>query len=195
MQHRFVQRQLQPIKDCVLAFVNEEGPERLRLIAAPPSHVIVTGSRNAPVYLPCQAELGPETSDDIPNSSYGDEYLDGHNEEDEEEEEDDEGYDEDTEEMEDDFLPHTSSLLTSNDLSNDEQHLQDGEVQHQPHQHYPRQYKDYENDDDERRRRRRRYVHSQRRGLSGGGEYYGAPNIFEYVWYRNGLEFLTTAFQ
>uniref|UniRef100_A0A182XWB4 Uncharacterized protein n=1 Tax=Anopheles stephensi TaxID=30069 RepID=A0A182XWB4_ANOST len=190
-----------PNSVSVLAFVNEEGPERLRLIAAPPSHVIVTGSRNAPVYLPCQAELGPETSDDIPNSSYGDEYLDGHNEEDDEEEEDDEGYDEDTDEMEDDFLPHTSSLLTSNDLSNDEQHLQEGAQEEQQHhqQHYPRQYKDYENDDDERRRRRRRrrrrYVHTQRRGLSGGGEYYGSQSMFEYVWYRNGLEFLTTAFQ
>uniref|UniRef100_A0A182RNC5 Uncharacterized protein n=1 Tax=Anopheles funestus TaxID=62324 RepID=A0A182RNC5_ANOFN len=181
----------------VLAFVNEEGPERLRLIAAPPSHVILTGSRNAPVYLPCQAELGPETSDDIPNSSYGDEYLDGHNEEDDEEEEDDEGYDEDMDEMEDDFLPHTSTLLTGNDLSNDQQHLQQGLEQQQQPQHYARQYKDYETEDDDerrRRRRRRRYVHTQRRGLSGG-EYYGSPNMFEYVWYRNGLEFLTTSFQ
>uniref|UniRef100_A0A182MWJ9 Ig-like domain-containing protein n=1 Tax=Anopheles culicifacies TaxID=139723 RepID=A0A182MWJ9_9DIPT len=198
MQHHFVQRQLQSIEDCVLAFVNEEGPERLRLIAAPPSHVIVTGSRNAPVYLPCQAELGPETSDDIPNSSYGDEYLDGHNEEDDEEEEDDEGYDEDIDEMEDDFLPHTSTLLTSNDLSNDPTHLQQG-VEQQQNQHYARQYKYYENEeeDDERRRRRRRrrrYVHTQRRGLAGG-EYYGSPSMFEYVWYRNGLEFLTTSFQ
>uniref|UniRef100_A0A182VYL2 Uncharacterized protein n=1 Tax=Anopheles minimus TaxID=112268 RepID=A0A182VYL2_9DIPT len=192
MQHHFVQRQLQPIKDCVLAFVNEEGPERLRLIAAPPSHVIVTGSRNAPVYLPCQAELGPETSDDKPNSSYGDDYLDGHNEEDDEEEEDDEDYDDEKVEMEDDFLPHTSTLLTNNDLSNDQQHLQQGV------EHYDLQYKYYDNEDDDERRRwrrqRRRYVHTQRRGLAGG-EYYGSPSIFEYVWYRNGLEFLTTSFQ
>uniref|UniRef100_A0A182K1F8 Uncharacterized protein n=1 Tax=Anopheles christyi TaxID=43041 RepID=A0A182K1F8_9DIPT len=178
--------QMQPI---VLAFVNEEGPERLRLIAVPPSHVIVTGSRSVPVYLPCQAELGPDSSDDIPNSSYGDEYMDEHNEEDEEEEEDDEGYDEDTDEMEDDFLPHTSSLVTNNDLTNDEQQPQ------QKSQHFSRHYKDYDNDDEERRRRRKRYVHTQRRGLAGG-EYYGSPSsIFEYVWYRNGLEFLTTSFQ
>uniref|UniRef100_A0A182P6L8 Ig-like domain-containing protein n=1 Tax=Anopheles epiroticus TaxID=199890 RepID=A0A182P6L8_9DIPT len=169
-----------------LAFVNEEGPERLRLVAAPPSHVIVTGSRSAPVYLPCQAELGPDSSDDIPNSSYGDEYI----EEDEEDEEDDEGYDEDTDEMEDDFLPHTSTLVTNNDLTNGEQRKQP----HQQNPHFSRRYKDYGNDNDGRRRRRKRYVHTQRRGLSDG-EYYGSPSIFEYVWYRNGLEFLTTSFQ
>ncbi|EAA07543.5 AGAP002949-PA [Anopheles gambiae str. PEST] len=184
---------------ALLAFVNEEGPERLRLIAAPPSHVIVTGSRSAPVYLPCQAELGPDTSDDIPNSSYGDEYLDEHNEEDEEEEEDEEGYDEDTDEMEDDFLPHTSSLVTNNDLTNGDHRQQQQQQQQQAQQtgqHFSRQYKDYDDTEEEeerrRRRRRKRYVHTQRRG----GEYYGSPgSIFEYVWYRNGLEFLTTSFQ
>ncbi|XP_053680454.1 uncharacterized protein LOC128731364 [Anopheles nili] len=203
----------------VLAFVNGEGPERLRLIAAPPAHVIVTGTRSSPVYLPCQAELGLDTSEGIPNSSYGDEFLDEHNEEDEEEEEeDDEGYDdedtdereEDEDEMEDEFLPHTSPLLTNNNLSNDdrlfarsrqdtEQHQQQrGYFDHRPYSHH------YEEEDGgeqrgrgrRRQRRRKRYVYLERRRLSEGGEYYGSSSLtFEYVWYRNGLELLTTSFQ
>ncbi|XP_058118986.1 uncharacterized protein LOC131284066 [Anopheles ziemanni] len=183
----------------VLAFVNEEGPERLRLIAAPPSHVIVTSTRSSPVYLPCQAELAPDTTDDIPNSSYGDDYPDEHNEEDDEEEEDDEGYDEDTDDQEDEedgFLPHTAPLLNNNDLSHDERSLHRLQRQ-QPPDVFQRQYRDYEGDEVRRRRRRRRYVRTQGRGFAGRGGYYGGGGLatFEYVWYRNGLEFLTTSFQ
>uniref|UniRef100_A0A087Z666 Neural cell adhesion molecule l1 n=1 Tax=Anopheles darlingi TaxID=43151 RepID=A0A087Z666_ANODA len=218
----------------VLAFVNTEGPERLRLIAAPPAHVIVTGTRNAPVYLPCQAELDPGMSDGIPNSSsYGDDdYPDEHMDEDDEEDGEDEGYDDDfigqddedeeeLEEAEEDETadeegrfpslsnnelvatndddtgkkhsgiitqqkksPEAKFLLDESELVPQEEEKEDDEEQSQPVQ---------------RHRRRKRYVRAPGRGFSGpgmsrSGGYYGV-NSFEYVWYRNGHEFLTTSFQ
>ncbi|XP_058055584.1 uncharacterized protein LOC131206994 [Anopheles bellator] len=206
-------------ESSVLAFVNEEGPERLRLIAAPPAHVMVTtGSRSSPVYLPCQAELDLGASDGIPNSSssYGDEYPNEHTDEDDEEDGEDGGYDddfggaEDDEEEDDegDFLPHTAPLLNHNELvPNDERRRRPQPRDYHPadeplSEKSPIDYADEQQDVEERRQqrryRRKRYVRAPSRGFSGarspGAGYYGASS-FEYVWYRNDLEFLTTTFQ
>ncbi|XP_035780269.1 uncharacterized protein LOC118460234 isoform X1 [Anopheles albimanus] len=220
----------------VLAFVNTEGPERLRLIAAPPAHVIVTGTRNAPVYLPCQAELDPGMSDGIPNSSsYGDDdYPDEHMDEDDEEDGEDEGYDdddligqddedeEDVEEGEEDEAEDEEGRfpsLSNNELvaTNDDdtgkkrsaivQQKKSTEAKFLPDDEselLPQEEEEREDDEErarpvQRHRRRRRYVRAPGRGFSSpgmsrSGGYYGGSS-FEYVWYRNGHEFLTTSFQ
>uniref|UniRef100_A0A2M4A6F4 Putative neural cell adhesion molecule l1 n=2 Tax=Anopheles triannulatus TaxID=58253 RepID=A0A2M4A6F4_9DIPT len=215
----------------VLAFVNTEGPERLRLIAAPPAHVIVTGTRNAPVYLPCQAELDPGMSDGIPNSSsYGDDdYPDEHMDEDDEEDGEDEGYDEDfigqddedeeeVEEGEEDETVDEEGRfpsLSNNELvatDDDETGMKRSGITQQKKNTEAKflpdgsellpQEEEKENDEErtqpvQRHRRRKRYVRAPGRGFSGmsrsGGYYDG--NSFEYAWYRNGHEFLTTSFQ
>ncbi|XP_058813868.1 protogenin [Topomyia yanbarensis] len=47
----------------VSAFVNKAGPDRLRLTLSPPAHVIITATKNSPVYLPCHAEADIDPND------------------------------------------------------------------------------------------------------------------------------------
>ncbi|XP_058467789.1 protogenin [Malaya genurostris] len=47
----------------VSAFVNKAGPDRLRLTVSPPAHVIITATKNSPIFVPCHAEADIDPND------------------------------------------------------------------------------------------------------------------------------------
>ncbi|XP_038114256.1 uncharacterized protein LOC6044854 isoform X1 [Culex quinquefasciatus] len=156
----------------VSAFVNSPGPDRLRLTVSPPAQVVITATKNSPVYLPCHAEADVDSRNDWSNSEMDAELDDG-----------------DYEDVvaagggglyEDAALDLTSLAHDpvnprhrDNDLDDEEEEEDDDE--------------EYDEESERRRQRRRRQRY--RRAL------YSDDDLIEYVWFRNGLEFFSTAFQ
>ncbi|EDS36837.1 conserved hypothetical protein [Culex quinquefasciatus] len=154
------------------AFVNSPGPDRLRLTVSPPAQVVITATKNSPVYLPCHAEADVDSRNDWSNSEMDAELDDG-----------------DYEDVvaagggglyEDAALDLTSLAHDpvnprhrDNDLDDEEEEEDDDE--------------EYDEESERRRQRRRRQRY--RRAL------YSDDDLIEYVWFRNGLEFFSTAFQ
>lgn len=150
------------------AFVNEAGPDRLRLTVSPPAHVIITATKNTPVYLPCHAEADVDSNDWADSDMDGDLDMDDAEYENNANEEVDilnpphierQGFYEDTLDLH--HLAHDNINTNGND--NDVEEEDD----------------EYEDEQSSRYRR----------------SPYGRDELIEYVWYRNGLEFFSTAFQ
>ncbi|XP_065076985.1 uncharacterized protein plum isoform X2 [Ochlerotatus camptorhynchus] len=153
---------------CLSAFVNEAGPDRLRLTVSPPAHVIITATKNTPVYLPCHAEADVDSNDWTDSDMDGDLDMDDAEYENNANEEVDilnpphierQGLYEDTLELH--HLAHDNINTNGNDNDLEEE--------------------DDEYEDEQSSRYRR--------------SSYGRDELIEYVWYRNGLEFFSTAFQ
>ncbi|XP_062535649.1 uncharacterized protein LOC134204852 isoform X2 [Armigeres subalbatus] len=154
------------------AFVNEAGPDRLRLTVSPPAHVIITATKNTPVYLPCHAEAVVD-----PNELGVDSDMDLDQDLDEVE------YDENNGNEEVDILnpPHIERKGFYEDTF-DLHNLAHENIDPNGHGNDLDEEADEEYDEDDQSSRYRRSS-------------YGRDELIEYVWYRNGLEFFSTAFQ
>ncbi|XP_021712907.1 uncharacterized protein LOC5567074 [Aedes aegypti] len=155
----------------VSAFVNEAGPDRLRLTVSPPAHVIITATKNTPVYLPCHAE-----ADVHPNDWGVDSDMDVDQDMDEIE------YENNANEEVDILNPPNLERQGFYEDSLDLHNLAHDNIDTNGHGNDLDEEEDEEYDEDEQSSRYRRSP-------------YGRDELIEYVWYRNGLEFFSTAFQ
>lgn len=154
----------------VSAFVNEVGPDRLRLTVSPPAQVIITATKNAPVYLPCHAEADVDQNEWEVDSDM-----------DLEQDMEEVDYESDANEEIDILNPPHLERKGFYEDTFDLHNLAHENVDPNGHDNVLEE-EDEEYDEDEQSSRYRRSS-------------YGRDELIEYVWYRNGLEFFSTAFQ
>lgn len=162
----------------VSAFVNSPGPDRLRLTVSPPAQVVIsTATKNSPVYLPCHAEANVDRKDwsdsdmdQDPDEADYEDNVDIMLRPDIERYEDGDGAAVDLTSLTHDTVNPATGHNRDNDLDGED----GGEEEY---------------DDETERRHQRRRRQRYRRAL------YGEDDLIEYVWFRNGLEFFSTAFQ
>ncbi|XP_055618473.1 protogenin [Toxorhynchites rutilus septentrionalis] len=150
----------------VSAFVNKAGPDRLRLTVSPPAQVVIKAVKSSPIYLPCHAEAEIDSSDWIDSDMDMDDVDYENN---------------GNEEVHILQSPHIERQRYYEDT------LDINNLAHDNINNNNENDKDLDEEDeyDEDEEHSERY----RRAL------YAREDFIEYVWYRNGLEFFSTAFQ